>query len=515
MTARHAFTLIELLVAMAVGLTVLVLAVATFRSVSASLADITRISRETHLLRTGYLLALRDADFWDSHANPNAPYHKGFLRKGRGLNSSLQQRRLMAPISFDGSMDPQAALADAQVPNPNQMMAHHPGSWYRNGLHPSLGAGINDVGAMVDPRDDWRFNVTGGAPPRMREGDLGLTAATAMPVDDRFPALAWDGGVGSPYGYPTHGYLDTSHPGSPDAGDAAYRRMHSARPRAMLQMFQRLGHRGWIEYMPNHTPINVADQDGWLPGHTSRPTLSGAASDTRWVGNHWFGGLFGGTANSSSWSNVTVTGFFKVANQAGADILGLNRMAFHDGSDAGPNLRAIAATTWTNGLSSIDEADTYTVQASGESGNQYFGLIQWNRSDLLGDISRWPAGSTMTLRLPYNLADQEQDHVRLAAELGGAASQYQWLDVTSKPADVPMLRTSITRFTKFMGSNICVVRTVVEDPATGFRRELTIVPMSTTLRGARQHWALTHLDQGGGPTTADSAGNEPIGDFYP
>jgi hypothetical protein len=374
------------------------------------------------------------------------------------------------------------------------------------------------VGVQVNPLRDWQFNFAPGVPPRMIEGDYGLTSATVMPVDDRFPAMAWDAGAGAGYGYPEHGFTATSHSGSPDAADAAYRRLHSARPRAMLQMFQRLGHRGWIEYMPNHTPINLADQNGWLPGHTSHPTLSGAVADTRWVGNHWFGGLFGGLANSSGWSNVTVTGFFKVANEAAADPIGLNRLAFHDGSDAGPEIRSVQASLLNSngsGLRTIDESDTYTVQASGESGNQYSGLIQWNRSDYRGDISRWPAATATTLRLPYNLTDQELDHARLAAELGGAASQYQWLDVSSKPGDVPMLRTSITRFTKFMGSNICVVRAVVEDPATGFRRELTMVPMSTTLRGARQHWAMTHLAQGGAPTANDSYGNAPIGDFYP
>lgn len=506
-----AFTLIEMLVAMALGLMILTMALMTFRATAASMADINRMSRETQMLRTGYWIALHDADFWDSHANPDPPFRKGFMRVGRGTNATVTTRRAFAPISFDASMDPSSAVSDAQVLNPNQFLPHAPAGWYRNGIAPGLGGGVRFGGSKVGAGgngNEYAVNFPTGVTPLAVEGDYGVTSATAMPVGDRFPALAWAGtpAVGSG-GYPQQGYASQ---------DEALRRIHSARPRAMLQLFQRLGQRGWIEYMPNGNPVNLADQDGQLPSYTSQPTLSGVASDARrwfnsWVAGDWTGvNQWNTISNQPQWRN-------KLEILA-SDPLGLYGLPFWDGADAAPEIRPILAReTSTYGVAALDldKADAVGSSASLQMGDAAPGMVAFNRADYRGDISRWPTSTSGTLRLPYNLADQEREHARLATELGGTAASYKWLDTDSKPADVPLLRTSITRYTKFMGGNITVIRVQIEDPATGFRRELTVVPFATSLRGARQHWALTHLRQGGTATANDSLGNAPIGDFYP
>jgi len=507
----RAFTLIELLIALALGMSILVMAVMTFRSTSACMADISRMSRETQMLRTGYWIALRDADFWDSHANPNPPYGKAFNRVGRGTDSTITTRRAMAPISFSASMDPSASVSDSRVINPNIFLPHHPGGWYRNGLAASMGGHLRYGTSKVAPADtqsQYGKNFKTGVTPMAVEGDFGLASATAMPVSDRFPVLAWDGTpVVASGGYPLHGY---------STQDEASRRVNALRPRAMLQLFQRLGQRGWIEYMPNSNMVNLADQDGFLPSYTSKPTLSGAATDSRSWFNSWICGYWTG---ANAWNNFDSQPQWRTRiHILASDPIGIYNPWFWNGTDAAPETRTILASEqncydWSP--IGMDRYDAVGSSASMLVGSAEPGLIAWNRADYRGDVSRWPSSTSWTVRLPYNLTDQERDSARLVSELGGVAADYKWLDTDSKPADVPVLRTGITRFSKFMGGNITVVRVQVEDPTTGFRRELTIVPFSTSLRGARQHWALTHLTQGGTSSGNDSYGNAPIGDFYP
>jgi hypothetical protein len=504
----RAFTLIELLISLALGMSILVMAMMTFRSASASMADINRMSRETQMLRTGYWIAMRDADFWDSQANPAAPYRKGFMRTGRGTDSTLNQRRAFAPISFNASMTPGGALAGGVV-NPNLFLPHHPGGWYRNGIAPGMGAHLryklpND---RIDPGGDANF--PSGMTPASIEGDYGLASATEMASSDgRFPATAWQGTpVVAGSGYPRQGA---------STADDAWREINSLRPRAMLQYFQRLGPRGWVEYMPNGNMVNLADQDGYLPSYTSRPTLSGAANDARRWFNSWIGGNWGA---ANDWNAIQNQPQWRAKfPYLASDPIGLYGHSFWQGADAAPEIRPILASetsVYDYGAIAHDTADAISSSAAKLIGDAAPGMVNWNRADYRGDISRWPTSTSWSLRLPYNLADQERDHARLVSELGGTAADYKWLDTDSKPADAPVLRTGITRYTRFLGSNICVVRVTIEDPATGFRRELTVVPFSSSLRGARQHWALTHLRQGGSAGGNDSLGNAPIGDFYP
>jgi hypothetical protein len=506
---RYAFTLIELLVAMALGMLILVMAVITFRSTAASMADINRMARETQMLRTGYWIAMRDADFWDSHANPEAPYHKGFTRVGRGLNSAIATRRFMAPVSFSASMAPGAALSDQDAINPNVFLPHNPASWYRGGIAPPLGIHARQGGNKTPSPREWAENYKTGVTAMAVDGDYGLTQATHMPAGDRFPTIDWTGNPAIPDGgYPLHGV---------GTQDSAFRMVNSMLPRAQWQLFQRLSHRGWIEYMPPDTKANLADQDGWLPSYTSRPTLGGGATDTRSWFNSWFVGDWNGVG--SGWNSIERTAPWRGrAHIFATDAMGIYGLQFGDGTDAAPEYRPILAAdtgSYDLGARTMDQFDPLTVSASNMLGDQYSGLIAVNRADYRGDISRWATSTSTTLRLPYNLSDQEREHARLATELGGTAASYRWLDSDSKPTEVPLLRTTVLRFSKFLGGSIAVVRVQVEDPVSGFRREITVVPMTTTYRGARQHWALNHIRQGGSATSNDSRGNAPVGDFYP
>ncbi len=80
---RHAYTMIELLVATALGLTICTAAYACVRLCAQVSATTTRLSDENRLLRTGYLAALEEVDFWTSLDDPGDATRQKLRPAGR------------------------------------------------------------------------------------------------------------------------------------------------------------------------------------------------------------------------------------------------------------------------------------------------------------------------------------------------------------------------------------------------------------------------------------------------
>jgi prepilin-type N-terminal cleavage/methylation domain-containing protein len=74
---RRGFTLVELLIAVALSSIIVVSAVACFQMVAKVVRAANAMSTENGLLRSGFMLAMLDVDYWHSHADPNPPYNKG------------------------------------------------------------------------------------------------------------------------------------------------------------------------------------------------------------------------------------------------------------------------------------------------------------------------------------------------------------------------------------------------------------------------------------------------------
>ncbi|MDA3960315.1 MAG: type II secretion system protein [Planctomycetota bacterium] len=284
MAARSpAFTLIELLIAVSLGIVVLLVATKSFTTVAAAIGQVGQLREQNDLLRNGYLLALDDADHWNSQANPHWPYLKGYNAlgdiTGTVVDGSGNPRRYYDGVGkrLDGSWGPVADPLDvhwnkrpfkrvelsASDPrhNPNWVQAHDRRSWCRNYLMATprpISRGIEDGETMV-----WTYASDGDG------NAANIDAATSLahsyqvpgvglePVTYRGALYSQRGQAGMPYGWtPRHAFGDyslVSHvemdPSSADPREAAA----AARPGLMLETFKQLGLYAVAEYLPRGT----------------------------------------------------------------------------------------------------------------------------------------------------------------------------------------------------------------------------------------------------------------------
>ena len=122
------FTLIEAMISVAISTIVLLMAAAAVRGASQSLRKMETISEENHLLLKGWLVALQDVDFWNSHANPDFPYLAGPMAEdysidvgGTDTTDHPWNKRPFRMVTFS----PEA--------NPNLLLPNDPRTWYRGG----------------------------------------------------------------------------------------------------------------------------------------------------------------------------------------------------------------------------------------------------------------------------------------------------------------------------------------------------------------------------------------------
>ncbi len=236
-----AFTLVELMVAVAISSIIVLTAVSCFRMVTKAIASANTLSTENSLLRSGFLLAIQDVDYWHSHADANAPYNKGFMRQQARLDNPATNdgggdsicentwRRPFQPVRYaprtdTAERDPFPAEAapftgvardcgyynDAlptvaarpewdndikedyfsepynrndYLPNPNSMLAHDPRSYSRMSPLPPQ---VQNSGTVSNPYHVLHYGGTRMGYTRLAIGDYALVSATDM----RDPALA-------------------------------------------------------------------------------------------------------------------------------------------------------------------------------------------------------------------------------------------------------------------------------------------------------------------------------------
>jgi hypothetical protein len=87
--------MIELLLAILFSSMIVLVAMMTFRTAAKTMGRIDELAAENKMIRAGYYLALQDADYWHSHADPTYPYMSHF-------NSATM---LYAPTTFKNDAD--------------------------------------------------------------------------------------------------------------------------------------------------------------------------------------------------------------------------------------------------------------------------------------------------------------------------------------------------------------------------------------------------------------------------
>lgn len=311
-TMRRGFTLLELLVAVSLSSIIIVTAYAAFNMASEAMGTVNRTARQNQLLRIGALMALDDADRWNTHANPSWPYLRGFnafesVYGTSNVDSDKYQGRHYTNRDNYFVLDNTQNLAWDKRPfrpvafetgdvekDPNWTAAHDHRLWYRNHLygnmrpswHRSLRGNYSENSGLIDnhhvlwpsPRSSWTnggrtYNDHYAHPKLGTEVPDGYEARTYQvptSIDDSDPAapvvntsnesVTHQSSVTSkvedvPAGWtPRHtfgDYANIANIGMDPLSSESQIAAAATRPRSMLWMFDQLGMNGLIDYMPN------------------------------------------------------------------------------------------------------------------------------------------------------------------------------------------------------------------------------------------------------------------------
>jgi len=123
-TLRRGFSLIEILLAMAIGLTVCLVAFACFRMTAQTAKAMNRMALENRVLREGVLRAYDDLDFWILYDDPTDPSKQG-LRSAEPVDFNFKSDRMLGSaftplknIDSRGETDPAYPLGSLASPYP-------------------------------------------------------------------------------------------------------------------------------------------------------------------------------------------------------------------------------------------------------------------------------------------------------------------------------------------------------------------------------------------------------------
>jgi prepilin-type N-terminal cleavage/methylation domain-containing protein len=483
-----AFTLIELLVAMAIGLTLLVMVVQTFRSIIKVTGEINRQTRENDMLRAGYVAALDDADFYHSEANPDPPFSKGWTRAPL-TGSDPADKRHFAQVVFDARTAPRDPYAGAYpsalatisgvqaLPNPNVLLPSDPRSWRR------VGSLANSPWGMFAPLTypgRPAFPDLSGMSTEQVYGRTSLAAATDM------RAMPEDGSqVGAGLG--ATGKVDPY--------------VNQTMPCLQAAIWQRLGYLGLWTYLRPNAPLVCLDKDGYLPGwYALTDNVGGVAQSAAsplppfyptTSANTPQGNYLARGGTSYHDLDGTKNGMRAPTLEVSA---GLTVNLYQQGIQVKPVYPDESVQTTTSGVNLLfvsggykDAKDYLTVMNQ----RPWYGSLvgYWMQKSTVGgavDDARTPAFLSTTYRFPGNLTDAERPTVANTGATGVAASG---IDVVARPDGYPVMSTSILRKHAFLGDQITYCRVTVRVPETGRILELPFSPVCTSYRGARQHWA--------------------------
>lgn len=478
---RRAFTLIEMIAAMAIGLLLLATVVQTFRSIVQTVKVVNLQRRENELLRTGFVQVLDDADFYHSEANPDPPYSKGWSRAPLTAADPADKRHFARVLFAQGTApaDPYAASAapaalrsDAAtglpiLPNPNVLLPSDPRSWVRvetvtntnwGYLRPSTQRASKYVLGSLLTDQIWGMGQLAAATD-MRDLQAFPDGTRRMPEDGVWVGV---GRVVDPY-------------------------RNQTLPALQASLWHLLSHVGVWAYLRPGAPMICHDTRGFLPAW--RTLQSGQIASTPTP-------PFYPTVQASQVETDYLNG--PAATQCNTQIARWGMSTTYEGTVGRADtlfrvaiqVKPVYPTDTALGGISLANSSTWGADATYKrvlNGRPWFWDF-YNWSGAIGqsrDQSRTPAFVSTTYRFPSNATDTERPAV---ANTGTAAINPTALDLAGRPADWPVMSTSILRQHAFLGDQVVYCRVTVSMPETGRLLELPVSPICTTYRGARQHW---------------------------
>lgn len=510
---RRGFTLLEMLVAVSLG-TVLVLTItATFRAISRTVAAVNALGRENELLRAGYFVAIEDADFFHSEANPDLPYSKGWTRV-QPVNATPADKRHFARVAFRAGTAPAdpydilagltppralrtavtAGLTLPVLPNPNVMMPSDPRSWMRVG---TVANTTNTGSDYISPQQQciWfnpgpvfasDFSIRNALTSQVY-GDARLASAT-----DMFDPVLFPSGSGVGDGSGAVALVDP--------------RVNQTLPCLQAALWHQLSYVGIYHYLRPAAPVNCLDSRGFLPSWrtpvagwaTRTDTPRGLATPSSPLPPLWSSGdreqyfdyLAAGNAQHNIFIGMHLTWEAQTGLFVKSTVKSLQVKPVYP-NDVGVNLVSYY-------LSGSDSTYFRTMNQAPWAGNDY-NFQQFLNSKV--DVARSPSFTSTTWRFPANPTDGERPSVTIA----GVAIPATRIVLDGRPLQYPVMSTAIQRHHALLGDQVTFCRVIVRVPETGRSLELAFTPVCTTLRGARQHWARV---------PSGIVGMPPAGDVY-
>jgi prepilin-type N-terminal cleavage/methylation domain-containing protein len=233
-TSNHGFSMLEAMVAVAISTVILLLAASAIRAASQSLRIIKTTAEENALLQRGWIEALQDVDFWNSHANPDFPYLAGPMSDTvtvAGSTDHTYDKRPFREVTF------------TPTTNPNVLLPNDPRSWYRGGLSVATSP-VTRPAPTYEPTFVWftTTDATASRPKNSEGNEFPCFPAGWAPwhITGDYTQLGRALGLGD-------GDTEFTSAVSTDAVRATTDFM----PSLQWYLFSALGHTGVTSYLPN------------------------------------------------------------------------------------------------------------------------------------------------------------------------------------------------------------------------------------------------------------------------
>lgn len=510
---NKAFSLLEAIIAVAIATLILVLAASSIRAASQSMRAIQRISDENQLLQIGWFAAMRDADYWLSHASPDFPYlarpQSEEVSVG-GTTDHPWDKRPFRPVTFEDER------------NPFQLLPHQPHTWYRGDI-------ITSVTPMMRVPPSYRAVYT------LAYASDSIASYQSKPNDlenevPHMPAGWAPWHISGDYASLSSAFdMSTNGGGTSEFTDRGHP-VYDLQPSLQWWLFGELGHIGATAYMPagtvnlisrptdNRDTGNIGDRSRWYDwGELPWMLATGSVSA-------------GGAIDPSGFSpdnflvpsslDVPVSNVRRLNTVVGLPVSGGDNNAFTFSDSGSVQIREARYTNARSGLNTGYASDLRTAASSfqlrfGSSGvrtpNAMFYPTQairvgsdWDTYALLDATAEMPFRRLMDddagfvgsrhaqrMRQRYTLRTQHQPAVATGDDRRPAGIE-----------NMLQMNTSIVRYySNYADRNRISIR--VFNPDTSASIEVTTSVLSTNFIGARQHW---------GWVSAERADLSPMGD---
>lgn len=543
---RDGFTLIELTMALALSTMVMLTAVAAFRIIARAIARANELSTENALLRAGYQAGMEDLDFWHSACNDQPPYNKGFARlrstvDDPATNSSWSWRnwaredmirRPFQPVHFMANTnadintdDPATGVWRAMASTSNSPRSYHqnPDRWTDEFYRERWVVNPN-VFLAHDPRSIERGHLMLGQMPIRRTnvysiggyhlgtpalvlGDYRLVSASDMRDQAGSFETLFSTGDPIPVDLDRNGVQDPAGPVTIAGLSDLEVGVNLARPLQMRSLFNRIGGFGMYQYAAPGTFLVQGDECGLFYSQNSSPMQRfvnfNASPDGSlgWERHHWYEKGWG----HGDLADYAGTGYHQDRTKAMMLAAALPSTVENDLNYDGI---LYGEGTWATMVPGKQSAWYANYTNSGRTTYTYGNWLFENADILRND----QFVTSTTVRIPYNISDVDRaGSSKMPWRITGDRAPF---DYTSKPDNLPILKTNIVRYFNMGGKGtLTALVSTVESPS-GNKIELLFTASGTTYRGARQHWRLYSPGIANDDRTVPPAPENAIGDFY-